>query len=160
MKPVFNKSAAERAWRQISRSHRRVAAGGRSPDRFRSRFHRDTGEPSRIERWSFETPVSPAAQKIIEGDVFEADGEICQVEDVLPSTGGAQADVLIIRQWLGHGDCSACHAVQVRDIETMIVEDRIDFPFVCGAKELNLSCGWGFGDRPLASVGIALGGDQ
>ncbi|MDR6115055.1 MULTISPECIES: hypothetical protein [unclassified Sphingomonas] len=160
MKAVFGKSAAKRAPRPISHSYRRVAVRRRSPDGPGPRIERKTGELSRIRRWPAETPVSPAARKIIDGDVFAADGDLCQVEELLPSTGGAQADVLIIREWLELGERSACRALQVRDIEEMIVEERINFPFVCGAKEFNLSCGWGPGDRPLASVGIALGGDQ
>lgn len=89
-------------------------------------------------------PVSPAARKIIDGDVFEADGDRCQVKKVLPSTSGAQPDVLIIRGrgWTRFDDHSACCALQVRDIEQMIVEERIDFPCVCSAKQFNLYRSW------------------
>lgn len=162
MKAVIGKSAAKRARRQISGSHRRVAVRRRSPNGLGSRFGRGTGELSRIERWPAETPVSPAAQRIIKGDVFATDGDLCQVKKVFPSIDNAQADVLIIRNsgYVQLDDRSSCRALQVRDIEQMIVDERIDFPSVCDAKRFNLSCGWGPGNRPLASLGIALGGDQ
>lgn len=51
-------------------------------------------------------------------------------------------------------------AMFVNQPTRLIVDECTDFPFACGAKQFNLSCGWGPDDPPLASLGIALGGDQ
>lgn len=160
MKAALKKATAAHI-RRHAHLRRRAAIRSPLPNGPATQFERDTDAPGCIESWPAATPVSPAADRIIDGDVFEADGDLYYVELVLPSTGGAQRDVLIIRgnERMRCDDRSARRAIQVRDIEQMIVEERIDFPFGPSAKQFNLHRGWGRGGRTLASLGIAFGGD-
>ncbi len=161
MKAALNKATDKRIHRRDAHLRRRAAIRSPLPNGPATQFERDIDAPGCIESWPAATLVSPAAHRIIDGDVFEADGDLYYVELVLPSTGGAQCDVLIIRgnERMRCDDRSARRAIQVRDIEQMIVEERVDFPFGPSAKQFNLHRGWGRGGRTLASLGITFGGD-
>jgi len=111
--------------------------------------------------WPASTPVSPAARAFIEGATFEIDGDLYWVDRVIPSGGGAQTDVLIVggHESMRCDERTVRRAMQVRDVEELIEQDRASFLFGPNARKMNLSHGWSRGGRTLASLGIELGGE-
>ena len=152
--------AIERAWMTI----RDRLANGESPEddvlRRNRQFWQDPDRslfplPAR-------TPMTPAIKMFIATrEHFEIDGDIYFVEAVLRARAGRQADVLILR---GHehvrcDERSSRRALQVRDLEELIDQDRVDIPFGTSARCYNLSRGWCRGGRTMGSLGINLGND-
>ena len=108
------------------------------------------------------TPVTPAIRMFIaEKAPFEIDGDLYFVDAVMTATGGRQADVLILRghEYMRCPERSSVRAIQVRDLEEYIDQDRVDIPFARSAKHYNLSRGWCRGGRTRGSLGITLGRD-
>ena len=106
------------------------------------------------------TPVTPAIKLFIEQDEpFEIDGDLYHVAEVLVSDKGPQADVLIMRghEYMRCDERSTVRAIQVRDLEELIDQDRVGIPFGPGARDYNLSRGWCRGGRTLGSLGITFG---
>lgn len=161
MRAASTTADGARIQRRRARWRRRGAIRRPLPNGPATQFLRDTDAPGCVESWPASCPVSPAASKIMDGEIFEADGDLYYVDEVFASDGGVQRDVLIIRgcEFMRCDERTARRAIQVRDIEQMIVEDRIDFPFVSSAKQFNLARGWGRGGRTLGSLGITSGTD-
>jgi hypothetical protein len=94
--------------------------------------------------------VSPAAQRIIDGAPFDLDGDHFYVDDHFKSYNEPTRDVLVIRgvEYMRCDERKVRRAVQVRDVEAWIAQDRVDFAFGPPALDLNHYWGWRAGDVP------------
>lgn len=124
-------------------------------------FRRDPDRVSGATVSPADDPVTPAARRIMDGETFEIDGDFYTVEDVHPSTTGAQADLLVLRgfEQTRTDERTTRRAIQVRDLETLIDEGRVDIPFFGCARQFNLEHGWCRGGRTMASLGITFDRD-
>lgn len=114
-----------------------------------------------VDRLPARTPITPAIRLLTTGsEPFEIDGDLYYVEKVYASGRGRQADVLLLRghEYMRCAERRTRRAIQVRDLEQLIDQDRVDIPFGPSAKQYNRSCGWTRGGRTLASLGILIGG--
>lgn len=104
-------------------------------------------------------PVTPAVLLIMEGEPFQIDDKFYDVDRVIPSAKGSQADLLILRdaELAHHPKRWVCRALQVRDLEELVCQDRVDL-FFGSAWRYNLDNGWGRNGRTMASLGITFGG--
>lgn len=95
--------------------------------------------------------TSPAAQLIVAGGFFDLDGDHFVVEDHFACGGDPGGDVLIIRgvEYMRCDERQVRKAVQVRDVEAWIANDRIGFPFGPSALGLNIAEGWPATDDDL-----------
>lgn len=89
-------------------------------------------------------PVSPAAQHIIDGEPFDLDGDHFYVDTHLGCGGDPIRDVLVIRgvEYMRCDERKVRRAVQVRDVELWIAQDRVCFPFGPSALGMNIAKGW------------------
>ena len=104
--------------------------------------------------------VTPAVTMFVEEHApSENDGDLYHVLAKLPSADGPRADVLILRghEYMRCDERSTVRAIQVRDLEELIDQDRLDIPFGLGARDYNFARGWCRGGRTLASLGITSG---
>lgn len=102
-------------------------------------------------------PASPAVELFLAGDtVFEIDGDIYQVARLAPSSAGPQSSTVVIEgfEHVGCPERIVRRAMQVRDLEALVAEDRVDIPFGPSARQYNLDRGWANGSRTLASLGV------
>lgn len=105
---------------------------------------------------------SPAVRHLVDdGAVFEVDGDYYTVDRVIPSGSDPQADVLVLDGYehVDGDERTSRRALQVRDIEALIIGDRVDLPFIGSARRYNLDRGWGNGGPTLDSLGLLTGGD-
>jgi hypothetical protein len=149
----------ERWFAHMKRARRRVALRRLIPNGPATQFTRHPDRVAGATDWPADDPITPGARLLIRGEPFEIDGDIYFVEDVHPSTVGPQADILVLRgyEYMRGEDRSTRRAVQVRDLETLIDDDRVFMPFIGGARQFNLSRGWCRGGRTLKALGIELG---
>lgn len=85
-------------------------------------------------------PVSPAAKLLVSEDVlFDIDGDHYWVDGLFGSTHGEQADVIILRgvEYMRCPERTVRRAMQVRDLERLIEQDRVDIAFGPSAIEYN-----------------------
>lgn len=149
----------ERLLARMDRLRHRAAAHRLLPGGRVSRFARDPDRPAGATEWPVDDPVTPAARLMLAGEPFEIDGDIYSVEDIYPSDTGPQANILILRGY-EHSqgeERSTRSAIQVRDLETLIDEDRVNITFAGSARQFNVARGWCRGGRTIGSLGIALG---
>lgn len=158
MTPLAN-SAAERTLRTI---RDRLANGETPEDDVLRRNRQFWQDPDRsLFPLPADTPVTPAVTMLIDEQTpFEIDGDLYHVLAALPSDEGRQADVLVLRghEYMRCDQRSTVRAIQVRDLEELIDQDRVDIPFGPSARDYNLSRGWCRGGRTMGSLGIFLGG--
>lgn len=153
------KPRIERLLKRAKRARRRAALRRPLPIGPATRFVRHPERISGATEWPADDPITPAARLLMEGEPFEIGGDLYSVEAVHRSTIGRQADVLILRgHELARGEeHSTRRAIQVRDLETLIDDDRVGITFIGCARQYNLSRGWCRGGCTLASLGIDLG---
>jgi len=94
---------------------------------------------------STKAAISPAVQRIIEGWLFDLDGDHFWIDRHFKHGHDPARDVLVLRgvEYMRCDQREVCRAVQVRDVEAWIEQDRIDFAFGPTALALNLALGWG-----------------
>ena len=155
-KPVVERLLARMRQAQSSAVRRPLREGPST------HFRRDPDRISGATDWPADDPVTPAARRMMDGETFEVDGDFYTVEDVHPSTMGAQADVLVLRgfEQVRGDERTTLRAIQVRDLETLIDEGRVEIPFFGSARQFNLQRGWCRGGRTMASLGITFGDDE
>lgn len=105
------------------------------------------------------TPVTPFIEFVIDGtEPFEIDGDLYHVETVWKSGRGCQADILILRghEYMRCPQRNSRRAIQVRYLEELVHQGRVEIPFHGCARQWNLDRGWCRGSRTLASLGITL----
>lgn len=103
---------------------------------------------------------SPAVRQFIDREIpFEIDGDFFTIVRVAPSRSDPQCDVLLLEGYEHvEGDERATRrTLQLRDLEALIMTDRVNIPFVATARQYNLNRGWANGGRTMASLGIVFG---
>ena len=149
--------------RTLAAIRERLANGETPADDLLRRNRQFRQDPDRsLHPLEADTPVTPAVEMLIEEAApFEIDGDLYQVLAALPSGEGRQADVLVLHghEYMRCEQRSAVRAIQVRDLEELIDQDRVDIPFGPSARDYNLSRGWCRGGRTVGSLGITLGGN-
>lgn len=146
-----------------------------------TQFDRDPDHEWGGAAWPATAKITPAARLAMGGEPMMIDGDVYHVDQILPATrgksiqigldltdvedevltsGGTQRDVLILRgtESMRCDERSVCRAMQVRDLEVLIDQDRVEFPYQgYSGRDLNLARGWNRGGRTLACLGITLG---
>lgn len=105
---------------------------------------------------------SPAVRHVVDDEaVFEIDGDYYTVDRIIPSGSDPQTDVLVLDGYehVDGAERTSRRALQLRDLEALIADERVDLPFIGSARQFNLDRGWANGGRTLASLGITFGGD-
>lgn len=87
---------------------------------------------------------SPAAQRIMDGALFDLDGDHYWADAHFPDEEDAARDVVVLRsvEHMRRDQREFRRAVQMRDVEAWIDQDRIDFAFGPAALDVNISSGW------------------
>jgi len=146
-----------------------------------TQFARDPDHEWGGAAWPATARITPAARLAMGGEPMMIDGDVYHVDQILPATrgkriqigldltdaedevltpGDTQRDVLVLRgtEYMRCDERSVCRAMQVRDLEDLIYQDRVEFPFQgYSGRDLNLAQGWNRGGRTLASLGFTLG---
>lgn len=105
-------------------------------------------------------PVTPAVLLLMDGEPFQIDGDAYHVDRVLRSSRGPQADLLVLRgsEYTRCSLRSVCRALQVRDLEELVDQDRVHLTSGRSARRFNLDAGWGRNGRTMGSLGFTFGG--
>lgn len=113
-----------------------------------------------VPAWPSDDPITPVVLLFMDGEPFEIDGDSYHVERVLASNRGSQADLLILRghEFMRCEERETLRAIQVRDLEDLVDQDRVELMFGANARRLNLDCGWCRGGRTLTSLGFDVRG--
>jgi hypothetical protein len=85
-------------------------------------------------------PLSPAARLLVEhGIVFDIDGDHYTVDQHFEARTGPQADIIILHgvEYMNGPIRIVRRAIQVRDLERLINEDRVDIAFGPPARQFN-----------------------
>ena len=85
-------------------------------------------------------PLSPAARLLVEqGIIFDVDGDHYMVDQRFKACTGPQADIIILHgvEYMSGPARIVRRAIQVRDLERLICEDRVDIAFGPPARQYN-----------------------
>lgn len=152
------KPALERAISRMKRNYRRASMRRPLPNGPATQFHRDPDREDGAPIWPADDSITPAALLFMKGEPFEIDGDSYHVERVIASKRGQQADLLVLRgrEHMRCKERTTRRAIQVRDLEDLIDQDRVVVMFGVSARQWNLDRGWCRGGRTLASLGFDL----
>jgi hypothetical protein len=100
------------------------------------------------------TLISPAARRIVDGALFDLDGDHYWADDHFSCGGDPAGDVVVLRgvEYMRCVERQVRRAVQIRDIEAWIEEDRVDFAFGPAALDVNAAVGWIAAPNGVASL--------
>lgn len=90
------------------------------------------------------TGISPAARRVVDGALFDQDGDHHWADDHFPCGGDPAGDVVMLPgvEYMRCDHREVRRAVQIRDIEAWIESDRVDFAFGPSALGVNAAAGW------------------
>ena len=102
--------------------------------------------------------LSPAAAMIVEGAAFRAGDRLCVVRDVFPCEEKPLSSLLLLIQDSAAGDDLhiPLRAIQMRELEDWIAQDRVRFQFGSSALDYNEMCGEPSNCRAVTPVGVSL----